>query len=320
MKKTKIIIPALGMLLLSTAASVTGTVAWFSMNNFVNATEMNIQAKAEKGIVISNEAKAQWLETVTASHSGLFGESPNQTALEVLPTSTATGASWCHANSSNADQANTGNPYEMLNPTTDTTTGIGYVDDNGHTGFDRIAGDSGETPTPTSTWEADSQYFLKNSFYIKSSAGAITSNLYINKVSVVAPSTQASPALNRALRVLVVYSTNSYIFAPFADATLTYDVCTNVTLGDNPDTDEHETDYPINTIAHVTANGSTAQDIQISSSALEIPARTSEAPLQLDVYLYFEGEDAACKSTNLTASLDKLQVSVKFGTKTTSNS
>ena len=57
MKKTKVIIPALGMLLLSTAASVTGTVAWFSMNSFVNATQMRVLAKAEKGILISNEAK-----------------------------------------------------------------------------------------------------------------------------------------------------------------------------------------------------------------------------------------------------------------------
>lgn len=45
MKKTKIIIPALGMLLLSTAASVTGTVAWFAANATVSATGMQIKAK-----------------------------------------------------------------------------------------------------------------------------------------------------------------------------------------------------------------------------------------------------------------------------------
>ena len=49
MKKTKIIVPALGVLLLSTAASVTGTVAWFSMNNFVTATGMEVKARAENG-------------------------------------------------------------------------------------------------------------------------------------------------------------------------------------------------------------------------------------------------------------------------------
>ena len=44
MKKTKVIIPALGILLLSTAASVTGTVAWFSANAQVTATDMKVTA------------------------------------------------------------------------------------------------------------------------------------------------------------------------------------------------------------------------------------------------------------------------------------
>lgn len=48
MKKTKIIIPAIGMLLLSTAASITGTVAWFSMNTTVTATGMQVKAKADQ--------------------------------------------------------------------------------------------------------------------------------------------------------------------------------------------------------------------------------------------------------------------------------
>ena len=47
MKKTKLIIPAMGLLLLSTAASVTGTVAWFSMNAEVTATGMQITAKSD---------------------------------------------------------------------------------------------------------------------------------------------------------------------------------------------------------------------------------------------------------------------------------
>ena len=64
MKKTKIIVPALGVLLLSTAASVTGTVAWFSMNNFVTATGMEVRAKAENGIVISDDPDSTtWKET-----------------------------------------------------------------------------------------------------------------------------------------------------------------------------------------------------------------------------------------------------------------
>ena len=47
MKKTKVIIPALGLLLLSTAASVTGTVAWFAANATVTATGMSVTAKSD---------------------------------------------------------------------------------------------------------------------------------------------------------------------------------------------------------------------------------------------------------------------------------
>lgn len=52
MKKTKIIIPALAMLLLGTAASVTGTVAWFSMNDTVTATGMKVTAKSDAAFLL----------------------------------------------------------------------------------------------------------------------------------------------------------------------------------------------------------------------------------------------------------------------------
>ena len=55
MKKTKVIIPALGILLLSTAASVTGTVAWFSANSTVNANGMKVQATTSESLVINTE-------------------------------------------------------------------------------------------------------------------------------------------------------------------------------------------------------------------------------------------------------------------------
>lgn len=53
MKKSKIIIPALAMLVMSTAATVTGTVAWFSMNKTVNAEGMLVRANGSGSIVIS---------------------------------------------------------------------------------------------------------------------------------------------------------------------------------------------------------------------------------------------------------------------------
>lgn len=60
MKKTKIIVPALAVLLLSTAASVSGTVAWFSMNTQIKVTGMTVTTKVSSSLQIAvnnNEAE-----------------------------------------------------------------------------------------------------------------------------------------------------------------------------------------------------------------------------------------------------------------------
>ena len=73
MKKTKIIVPALGMLLLGTAASVTSTVAWFAMNSSVSATGMQIKVKTESVFL-------------------LIGSGDNDTASEIQTAGTITTA------------------------------------------------------------------------------------------------------------------------------------------------------------------------------------------------------------------------------------
>ena len=279
MKKTKIIIPALGVLLLSTAASVTGTVAWFSMNNFVTASGMNIQAKAESGIVISDEAQTSWTDSATASHN---------TALAVLPTSTADASSWVHSQSNNANSATSTGAYEMLDIEVD--AGRGYHDADDDQTYDNT----------------EDFYFLKNSFYIKSSATALNAaTIYITNVYASVSGSTNSGELNKALRVLVKSGTTAKVFAPISGATATYTVVTSV---GNP-----------NTTSSVTAIDSSATEGHVPAASQsflashDIPAFASTEPTQVDIYVYFEGEDANCKSANLVASLDTLQVSVKFG-------
>ena len=58
MKKTKIVVPALGILLLSTAASVSGTVAWFSMNNAVKVTGMSVTTRVSSNLKIVGDTLA----------------------------------------------------------------------------------------------------------------------------------------------------------------------------------------------------------------------------------------------------------------------
>ena len=103
MKKTKVIIPALGLLLLSTAASVTGTVAWFAAQNAVTAGGMAIMAKSDNTFLLigsgdNNSASAiQAAATndavdfaMTVSESKVYPSAPCMTAAEAayLPAST----------------------------------------------------------------------------------------------------------------------------------------------------------------------------------------------------------------------------------------
>lgn len=298
MKKTKIIVPALGVLLLSTAASVTGTVAWFSMNNFVTAEGMNVTAKAENGIVISNAAAANgsWKDSALSTRTA---------TLAVKPTSTATGATWVHSTSNDSADANTENDYELLTTAVDTTSGAGYVDDNNHTGYDANDGEG---------YVADSVYYAMHSFYIKSSAEAITKPLYITNVKATLPTTQNSEALNKALRVLVRLNSDAStakVYSPIYAAE-GYSVATTSGKFSGEGAATKASVTPI--AANQASDGLIASASQ-SFLNTTIPA-SSGNPLQIDIYLYFEGEDPNCISNNLTATLDSINVSVTFGTQT----
>lgn len=299
MKKTKIIVPALGVLLLSTAASVTGTVAWFSMNNFVTAEGMNVKAKAENGIVISNAAAANgsWKDSATSLHTS---------TLEVKPTSTATAATWVHSTSNDAADENTGNDYALLTTAVDSTTGAGYVDENSNSAYDSAT---------------DSVYYSMHSFYIKSSAQAITNTLYITNVKATLPTTQNSVNLNKALRVLVRLNSDAStakVYSPVY-AAANYSVATSAGKYDT----EQEGAATRASVTPINASGTNGLIATASQEFLEdqvIPANDGGNPLQIDVYLYFEGEDPNCISNNLTATLDSINVSVTFGTQTKSAS
>ncbi len=93
MKKTKIIIPALGMLLLSTAASVSGTVAWFSMNNSVTVTGMTVTTKVSSNLQISAvNVEANYGDELQQERSGI-----------IEPASTVDGAAFYYTTSASGD-------------------------------------------------------------------------------------------------------------------------------------------------------------------------------------------------------------------------
>lgn len=155
-----------------------------------------------------------------------------------------------------------------------------------------VATGNGYTGTYTTvTNEGTAKYYSESKFYIKSATtSALTKDLYVESVTITPPTTVTSANLDKAIRVLIKVGTSNFIFAPGADSTLT---------------------YTVNDATSVTALNATAVNHQKVAGITTIPASTG-TPIEVTIYVYFEGEDANCKSTNVAATLDTMTVAVQF--------
>ena len=116
----KKLIPAICMLLVATMLLAGSTFAWFSMNTVVTATGMQVTAKAEEGIVITNSEKSTWSDASSTTTSK---------DLVLLPTSTVDGSVWYHNTSKDADVA-TGAGYVGTYETVTKSEDAKYYSDN----------------------------------------------------------------------------------------------------------------------------------------------------------------------------------------------
>ena len=106
MKKTKIIIPAMGLLLLSTAASVSSTVAWFAMNSSVSATNMQIKAKTDNAYLIIKQGTVLSGNDKTAASSLNVELYPVKPVVSLTSSNIETLASWGTATSTDPNDPN----------------------------------------------------------------------------------------------------------------------------------------------------------------------------------------------------------------------
>lgn len=202
---------------------------------------------------------------------------------EFIPASTADLASWYHALSDSATNGQSGVTYEA---------------------FSIAEAEGVNTGTTSTQVTAAKNVYLLNSFYIQS-AGAYTINaqdIYVQDLVVTVTGESVSGELNKSLRVGVKSGSTATIFAPVAGATAS---------------------YTVNGAAAVTAITSTAAPLTTAevAASVDIPAYTAAGTeaLKFGVYMWFEGEDAANKSANITSTLDSIAVSFKFGNKNHDN-
>lgn len=298
MKKLLKLVPAFAMLLVAAILVSTSTYAWFSMNTTVQATNMQVRAVAEKGLLINEIATAgdsNWDEQATANQT-----SANPVLL--YPASTADGATWYHGASkkSNSSASATSGAksanfiydnYENL--TTRGLTAITAMGESATAGTKAFREVMGDTAT------SEAGYYVHYTYYLKGASGtpvtlnttAGSMNVNIKSVSAELPTTPDSANLDKALRVGILMKSGGtfYIYAPVTGYTGTYYVAADTTA--------------TTPIAGTTA---TATDLS------QLPAAGTNG-VPVEVYIWFEGEDANCMSDNaLAATLDNLKVDIAF--------
>ena len=137
---------------------------------------------------------------------------------------------------------------------------------------------------------------VKHTFNIKSvGAGALT-NLYVSGITVKNNSDAVAAAeISKALRVAFVCGTEKQIYAPVAG----YSQTTGISAVDGTD-------------ASVTL-----LDTYASSNALAATVGT-DSPVVVDVYIWYEGQDAACKNAN-GISVEALTITINFAVTDSTN-
>lgn len=136
--------------------------------------------------------------------------------------------------------------------------------------------------------------YLVNKFYIKAQTDApyVFENgksFLIKRVKVACNAD--SILLDSALRVGIRFEGDdtNYIFAPIPTSTKSY------------------------TVNGTTSVECVADNINVPTAITEIPGVHTDSPLGMSLYLYFEGEDANCKTVNITNVLDNLDISIEMG-------
>ena len=261
------------------------------MNTTVTATNMQVRAVAEDGLLINEIATAadtHWDNEGTANQT-----SSNPVLL--YPASTANGTTWYHAASKvsyDAAKATSGTVSPNLKDGAyETLTSLVAITD---LSVAASAGVNAARSTMGKAADDTAGYYVHYTYYLKGASGTATAlgtnagdmNVRINSV----PATTNSTALNASLRVGIKLNTEFYIFAPITGYTASYYVA-----------------------AGTTATAPIAGSVPTYTDLDELPAANT-AGVPVEVYIWYEGEDAACKSDNATAAtLDNIDVDIEFG-------
>jgi hypothetical protein len=290
------------------------------MNKSVEVTGMQLKAQAEKGILINEMAAPTGAGTW--SESAIAGDGA---AVALRPASTSDLAKWWHANSKKTNsEAGAGTGENIQVDTANTValdTNVYYANISpAQTGVEtNVTNASPDANAEKTVYYTDGTgensgsydngegYYVMYKYYIKSSSNEPLSVTAGNlKAAVKATKLNESGEtdslnLDKALRVgiKVGNDTKTTIFAPVAGADAKYNVTNNAAGSAYTE------------VEPVAASATGTDATSINTAKVSLPAVTANG-LEVDVYVWFEGEDTNCKSDNLTAVLDSYQIDITF--------
>ena len=267
------LLAAIAMVLVAAIALGSSTYAWFVASGTVKAEGMKVQAKSEGGLAI------RW----AGADSELWGTTASAkmgTATALLPASTATLAKWTYAKAekASASKAETSS-YE------DITTKV-------------FSGADG-------AFISNNDYVVMQPFQIRSTAGdKLAKGLYVSGVDVTRGANAGNKDLDKSIRVGVRMESENrfvgnFIYAPVEGASSSYNWVE--VKGDNT---RESTPVTLST------KGTSADDkSQLLAEGQTVPAGEGDA-VKVQVFIWYEGEDAKLYSDNYVA--NDLEVTVSF--------
>ena len=280
------------------------------MSTMGTATGMKVQAVVEGGLLISEEAAvtATWDNSVNESNTGSYA---------LVPASTNDGTNWYH-NKSNDANVSTGAgyvaTYETLVPKAGTTQ---TASSTGKIAATNVYYHDADNDGTKDSGERDS--FVKYTMYLKTSGNealALSSTTsgkqYLNIDAITISNMEATEVLDCSLRIGIKVEGDStfYIFAPVGAEVSSVEINPTASYNVNG-----STATTIKNSSFLRASGSLATDIPVAGLT-SLPAVDTDSPVQVDIFVWFEGEDANCKSANAEAELKALGISVVFSLET----
>ena len=293
MKKTKILAPALAVLALGMAASVTGTVAWYAANVEVIGSGMHVNCATSRNLVICNSSHSGWAATATAT---------NATTTTLSPVSTTDA-----------------NDYTKYFKVADAA----YVDYN--TGNIKNGGATTPALNAAIAESANGGYVRKDTFYVMLDA-VTTEKIDLQLESIEVVRTDETSPISKAIRMALVttYDEKSLtanaaanihmldnIYAPFGNAAdVTYDAISAAGTVANQNAGMSVTAYKTGENADLTTSVTASHSLPASNYLL-VKDFAGTQEVKLEIYTWLEGADPNCTSAN-SVNIDDITLTVKF--------